>query len=151
MEKVLYFPNILAVVLSSLCLLISGLRADEGNIKSRLNISLTTDKEVYSPDDVIEMTLKVSNQSDEEITLQFKDTQRFDFIIESNGERLWRWSDGRIFAQVIGEERLMPRQSVIYKQKFEGKLEPGTYKLTATVVNREIPLVTTLVIFVCAM
>jgi len=139
----------LVISISSLFFLTSGPYTVEGEtLESGLSLCFTTDRAVYSSGDAIEMTLKVSNQAGQDVTLKFKDSQRFDFVIEKNGERLWRWSDGLMFMQVLGEQRLSPGQTITYTARFEGNLKPGTYKVSGMIVDRHTPLMASSVVFV---
>jgi uncharacterized protein (DUF58 family) len=128
---------------------ISGLYADEmDTLKSGFSIRLTTDRTVYASGDAIEMILEVSNRTNKEITLNFRDAQRFDFVIRKNGETLWLWSEGKMFAQVLGEKRLGPNESVAYTARFAEKLAPGTYTVEAMIVSTQSPLIAGSTIFV---
>ena len=148
MKKISFYLGIWAFILVSV-LLASDLDADDSEIlKSGFSLCLITDKAIYSPGDVIEMTLEISNQTNEEITLRFKDAQRFDFMIEKDGVKLWRWSDGRMFAQLLGEERLSPGKTITYTVRFEGKLNVGVFRVTGMVVDRNIPLTMSSVVIV---
>lgn len=54
---------------------------------------------------------------------------------------MWRWSDGRMFAMVLGEETLCPgKERLSYTVKYEGALSPGRYKITGLLVARNRPM-----------
>ena len=110
--------------------------------KINYGISLTTDKMSYSIDESIKMTVKIFNYTEEDIVFHFNTAQRHDFIIEDEERNeIWRWSEGRIFAQMLGEEILGPSNSeVIYTVKYKGKLNPGYYKITGVLVARDRPM-----------
>jgi hypothetical protein len=105
-------------------------------------ISITTDKISHSVGVPIEMTLKVFNYTEEEVTFLFNTGQRYDFIIEDEkGSEIWRWSEKRMFAQMLGEETLGPTNTeVIYTEEYKGKLRPGYYKITGVSVAQEKPM-----------
>ena len=111
-------------------------------INANYGISMTTDKMSYSVGEPITMTLKVFNYTEEEITFHFNTGQRYDFIIEDEeGNEIWRWSEGRIFAMALGEEILGPSNSeVIYKAEYKDKLIPGYYKVTGFFVAQDRPM-----------
>lgn len=110
--------------------------------ESGFGVYLTTDKVVYAAGQPINMELCVFNRTSEKTTLQFRNAQRFDFTIEDgDGKKLWRWSEGRMFAQMLGQETLGPeRKQAIYKATYGGKLGPGTYKLTGIVTASDRPM-----------
>ena len=105
-------------------------------------ISMSTDKMSYSVGEPIIITLKIFNYTEEEITFHFNTGQRYDFIIEDEeGNEIWRWSEGRIFAMALGEEILGPSNSeVIYKAEYKDKLIPGYYKVTGFFVAQDRPM-----------
>lgn len=115
-----------------------------------LRLCFESDKTVYMSGEPVKLRLQVTNEAREEIRLQFKESQRFDFILgDSEGKEVWRWSEGQMFAQVLGEEILGPRRkSLIYTAEFRGKLQPGTYKVSGVIVSRGLSLSSSMVISV---
>mgnify|MGYP003681960066 CR=1 FL=1 len=105
-------------------------------------ISMMTDKMSYSVGEHITMTLKLFNYTEEDIIFHFNTSQRYDFIIEDEeGNEAWRWSNGRMFAMVLGEEILGPTNTeVIYTVKYKGKLNPGYYKISGVLVTQDRPM-----------
>ncbi len=65
------------------------------------------------------------------MTLSFSSAQRFDLWLEdSSGRELWRWSDGRMFAQVVGSETLEPGgRTLLYRVDVPAPEEAGRYRL----------------------
>jgi hypothetical protein len=100
-------------------------------------LCLTTGKAVYSQGETAGMTLRVANFSADAVTLRFSDARRYDFAISRDGKVLWRWSDGRVFAQVLGAETLNPGDTLSYTAKVVLKLRPGLYMVTGTVTAAE--------------
>ena len=106
-------------------------------------ISMMTDKTSYSIiGEPITIVLKVFNYTEEKITFQFNTSQRYDFIIEDEeGIEVWRWSNGRMFAQMLGEEILGPRNpEVIYMAEYKDRLSPGYYKVTGFFIAKDRPM-----------
>ena len=105
-------------------------------------ISMSTDKMSYAVGEAIMITLKFFNYTEEDIIFHFNTSQRYDFIIEDKeGNEIWRWSEGRMFAQMLGEEILGPRNpEVIYKAEYKGKLIPGYYKIIGVLVAKDRPM-----------
>lgn len=69
----------------------------------------------------------ISNAGDSPVDLQFTDGCKADFVVEGDDE-LWRYSDGRMFTQVIGSKTLQPGEETSYECPFDGR---ATGKLTA--------------------
>ena len=111
-------------------------------------VSLTTDKAIYTAGESIIMELTVFNRTAENLTFDFRDAQHYDFIIEdAEGNSVWRWAEGRMFAQVLGEETLGPgREEVVYTETYAGPLQPGGYKVIGALVSTNRPLSASLMI-----
>ncbi len=98
-----------------------------------VHLELETDGEVYDRFEPVRLTLTVTNQGRNSVTLQFPTSQRYDFrVMDSEGTMLWRWSDGRAFAQVSGEEVLESGGTLTWSGTFEGALDSGTYTALGT-------------------
>ena len=134
---------VIAVVFSSIGLLL-GVHGDSkaGETNMNYGISMSTDKMSYAVGEPIKMTLKVFNYTEEDIVFCFNIAQRYDFIIEDEeGSEVWRWSNGRMFAQMLGEEILgSTNAEVIYTAEYKGKLSSGYYKITGIFVARDRPM-----------
>ncbi len=106
-----------------------------------IEVSVTTDRAAYAPNEPIEIRLDVTNRTDTVVVFQFSDGQRYDFLIQDEGgETLWRWSADKSFIQVLGEERLVPGDTLIYRERFDGSLIPGTYSVAGMLVATNHPL-----------
>jgi hypothetical protein len=105
-------------------------------------ISMSTDKMSYTIGKPIKMTLKIFNYTEEGITFHFNTSQRYDFVIEDKeGNEIWRWSEGRMFAQMLGEEILEPTNTeIIYTAEYKDRLSPGYYKVTGIFVAQDRPM-----------
>ena len=101
---------------------------DENMQDSRFGVQLTADRAVYTAGQPITMEFCVFNRTGEEITLHFSDAQRFDFTIQEEVEtdqlieflgakEVWHWSDGQMFAQMLGEEKIWPEREEITTPK----------------------------------
>jgi hypothetical protein len=93
-----------------------------------LELTLTTDKPAYRVGEPIELILKLTNRSPQPTVLEFSSSQRYDFEI---GE--WHWSADRMFAQMLGTERLEPGESREYRERFLSRLAPGSYRATGRI------------------
>ena len=109
---------------------------------SRFGVCLTTDWAVYTSEQPVNIEFCVFNRTGEEITLYFRNAQRYDFTIEDEeGNEVWCWSEGRMFAQMLGEEILGSRNpEVIYTAEYKDRLSPGYYKVTGFFVAQERPM-----------
>lgn len=77
--------------------------------------------DVETDGDTARFGLTVANEGDDPVSLTFSDGQRADFVVrdaEAGTER-WRWSDGRMFPQMLGSEELAPGESVTYDAEWD--------------------------------
>ena len=135
---------IIVVVISlslGLWLVASGNTTSE-RINMNYGISITTNKMSYTKGEPITMTLKIFNYTEEDTAFHFNTSQRYDFIIEDEeGNQVWRWSEGRMFAQMLGEEILGPSNpEVIYAAEYKDRISPGYYKVTGIFVAKDRPM-----------
>jgi hypothetical protein len=136
-----HFIFAVAVFFLSGLMMIEQSGAAEAEGKAGFSICLTTDKTEYTTGEPICMTITAINQTSSEVCLSFRDAQRFDFYIEQEGEEVWRWSQGRMFTQVLGREVLAPGTSVTYSAKCEDKFEPGLYVVTGVIAAEPNPFI----------
>ena len=111
-------------------------------------VSLTTDKAIYAAGESIVIELIVFNRTAENLTFDFRNAQHYDFVIEdAEGNSAWRWAEGRMFAQVLGEETLGPgREEVVYTETYTEPLQRGGYKVIGALVSTNRPLSASLTI-----
>lgn len=104
-----------------------------------MNVILTADKATYAPGEPIMLTLRVVNGTSKPVRLSFRTAQRFDLVVEDgSGREVWRWSAGRLFAQVLGEETLAPSGGEFRAHATaEGRFPPAVYTVKGIVPSRE--------------
>ncbi len=149
--KIITLLIISVVLFSSLGLwLTASGNATSEETNMNYGISMSTDKMSYSVGEPIKMTLKIFNYTEEDIAFHFDTSQRYDFIIEDEeGNEVWRWSEGRMFAQMLGEENLGPNNpEVTYTTEYKDKLSPGYYKVTGIFVAQDRPMSGNIIIMV---
>jgi hypothetical protein len=82
-------------------------------------------KERSVPNRGAEFTLKACNTGPETVERHFPDAQRYDFAVKRNDDVVWRWSDGRSFAQVTGREEWEPGECKTWKETWDGMTTSG--------------------------
>ena len=75
----------------------------------------------------------MSNRSAESLSLTFPTAQLGDVILEKEGTARYRWSDGRMFAQIVTERRLAPEETWTIKLDDRLDVEPGAYEAVGLV------------------
>ncbi|MGB9694909.1 MAG: S-layer homology domain-containing protein [Caldisericaceae bacterium] len=124
MKKILLIFILFAVVVSTL----------PGNVKAQdVVANVSTDKSTYSQGDTVLITFSVKNNSSNQIKYTFNNSQIYDYTITKDGTTIYRWSKGRLFADVITYLTISPGETKIFKESWDmkdnsGKLVPdGTY------------------------
>lgn len=101
------------------------------------DVTLTLD---VKPQELIpvgsEVTLQMTLRTEEAITLQFATSQRYEFVVERNGTRIWGASDGKAFLQVLGSESLMPGEERRYSDRWNAE-EAGDYVVTGSITSSD--------------
>lgn len=73
----------------------------------------------------VRFTLKVCNDSGSAVEREFGNAMRYDFEVSRDGEKVWRWSEGRSFAQVVGTERFEPGACKTWSEEWNGRDSSG--------------------------
>jgi hypothetical protein len=74
----------------------------------------------------VTFTFTVTNTGDQPVSLQFRDACHADFAVFDGDEELWRWSEGRMFAQVLQESSLDPGEEESFEATWDDP-ESGTH------------------------
>lgn len=125
-----------------------GWSEEEDNTPGGFGLTLATNKAVYSPGEPISITLTVFNCTEDAITLNFTSAQRYDFVVKKKEKKIWQWSSDKLFAQLIGEEKLKTGDTLIYEETYRPgqELAPGVYSVTGKLTCKENPLQATIYI-----
>ncbi len=93
------------------------------------------------PGPIVRAQIRLVNESPEALRLDFPTSQRFDFLLEDErGAIVFRWSDGKVFLPVLGQEIVRPGTSLVYEETFSlpdsarGILPAGRYALKGILV-----------------
>ncbi|MFB6303935.1 MAG: BsuPI-related putative proteinase inhibitor [Haloferacaceae archaeon] len=88
----------------------------------------------------VEFALTVRNAGGAPVELEYPQGNAVDVAVYEDGVEVWRWSDGRMFAQAVRTERLAPDESVVYERRWEDP-PPGRYVAEASLEARTVTLV----------
>jgi hypothetical protein len=100
-----------------------------------------TDKTVYKPGETVLITMTLHNQLGTSQEYLFTSAQRYDVMIKRDGEIVYRWSEDRLFAQVITKLVIAPEDSRVFKAEWNlvnnhgEKVPPGIYTIYGGIVN----------------
>ncbi|WP_290812171.1 BsuPI-related putative proteinase inhibitor [Halovivax sp.] len=77
-------------------------------------------------DDGVAFTLTVTNTGSEPVQARFTDAGRADVAVYDGDREVWRFSAGRMYAQVMGSERFEPGEPRSFDAAWRDP-EPGSY------------------------
>jgi hypothetical protein len=107
--------------------------AGEREASMDLRLGIRTDRSVYAPGDSLAVILTLTNAGPDTVVLRFATGQRYDVEVrDSAGHPVWRWAEGMMFMQMLGQVRVQAGDSVAYQVAAVAPAEPGRY----TVVGR---------------
>ena len=99
-------------------------------------VVVETDKKEYIAGQDIQMFITVLNNKKELVTLEFKTSQRYDFIVLKNSQEIWRWSGDKAFAMVLGSLALKPNEKITYSETWKPTITiPGDYQLIGVITS----------------
>jgi hypothetical protein len=83
------------------------------SFKSNISVHAITDKYIYEPKEDINISIKVKNNGNEKIILQFANACTQDFeILNEYRRQIYVWSDDKFFAQVVTKVTILPYESI---------------------------------------
>lgn len=86
--------------------------------------------------DAVMFVFTVTNTSDEAVDLQFSDSCKAEFVVEDDADEVWRFTEGRMFAQVLSSETLGPGEAATYEAEWSDP-DPGEYTAIAELRARD--------------
>lgn len=81
----------------------------------------------FFPGDPVVLSLRVRNGTDAPTVLTWPTTQRYEFVVERAGQRVWTWSEGRAFAEMLVDQTLGPRAETVFREVWR-TADPGRYR-----------------------
>ena len=81
--------------------------------------------------DGVAFSFTVVNGGDTPVELTFRNVCRADFTVYDGDAEVWRYSDGRAFAQVLTEAELQPGESAAFEEVWPDPTS-GDYTAEAT-------------------
>jgi hypothetical protein len=85
----------------------------------------------------VRLSLVVENGDDQPVSVTFRDSGDADFAVQrSDGGEVWRWSEGRAFAQALRPAEFAPGESASFETEWPDP-EPGDYTAVGELRVRE--------------
>jgi hypothetical protein len=97
-----------------------------GSPQDSVHVTVGLNEGSYAIGEPMIMKLTARNTTGRMLRLTFPTAQRFDFIVRQGKQVIWQWSNGKMFAQVIGRLSVGPGDSVSYEYRWDQKLSDGS-------------------------
>jgi len=100
-----------------------GLASPAEGARLSLCLDIPNQNESGAP---VTFTLYVTADGSEPSTLLYRNAQRYDFaVVDSLGREIWRWSLGKAFAEVVGEDTLAPGETLAFSEVWDQRDNEG--------------------------
>lgn len=124
--------------LSMVMLAVSACGADQGG-ESEAPVRLSLSR-ADTPEQTLALRLTVENTGRSPVDMQFRSAHTVEFVLKRGGQPVWRWSEGRMFAQMITDIRLPPGEPQSFTARVPAEvLSPGEYVAEAWLVGQPYP------------
>lgn len=91
--------------------------------------------------DNVTFTLHVTNTSGKRVELTFPSGMTHDFVVlDSTGNEVWRWSEGRLFTQAIQNKLLTSKESAKYEEAWNPTRVTGKFTAVARLNSSNYPV-----------
>ena len=90
----------------------------------------------FAAGEPVVLVLRVRNPSELAASLELPSAKLYDFALFAADREVWRWSQGRAFAQMLTELHFEPGEEKVWREKLDpaaAKLLPGRYRAEGSV------------------
>jgi hypothetical protein len=108
----------------------------EGEVKVEIDeLELMVDVNVLR--NQAEFIITLINNSSETKKLEFSSSQKYEIIVtDQNNQEVYRYSDGKMFAQALESTIIKPAESVKWEEIWEG-IKPGEYEVEVSILSND--------------
>lgn len=104
-------------------------------LEGTLEADVSTGDDGSRPD-AVAFAFTVTNAGSVPVELQFSDMCKAEFVVRDGDREVWRFTEGRMFAQMLSRDALAPDESSTYEAEWE-RPRAGEYTVTAELRARE--------------
>ncbi len=107
-------------------------------IQDGLRHTFMVNRTTFSRGEPMRLSFSKTNVTGTPVTITYRSSQRYDFVVTRSGREIWRWSQGRFFTFALERITLAAGQRLLHVQIWnqttnEGvPVTPGIYTVTAT-------------------
>ena len=128
-------------------LVVCGPRANISAVSTRamqstdgdISASVRVDADAASQRMTFSLTLR--NGSGRAIDVAFPSGKTHEFVVlDAAGREVWRWSDGRLFTQLMQSRMVGANQALTFDERWDAPLASGRYTLVALLLSDTHPV-----------
>jgi hypothetical protein len=101
---------------------VSGERRNVGNVTATFTIGPARPR----AGQVVRLTLRLVNNGGTAAELEYPSAQRYDFWVTRGAKEVWRWSEGRVFAQELTRQTIEGQSGTSFAETWTAS-SPGAY------------------------
>jgi hypothetical protein len=144
MQRRIVYTVLTAIVIA----LALGLRShsSEAAASAGSTIALNADSSIVSSLNLtvgqrVAFELTVTNNTRKRIEIRFPNGKTHDFVVlDAAGREVWRWSEGKMFTQVLQNKSVEPGQSITFSESWKNPDASGTFTAVALLWSRNYPI-----------
>lgn len=103
-----------------------------------IRLDLATEPSTPRADNAIRWLFTLVNESRDSRRLAFTSSQLGEVVLEADGVERYRWSHGRMFAQVLNERHVKPGEAWTFTLDDVLRVPAGRYVLSGTVASEPV-------------
>lgn len=113
--------------------------------QKRVSLELKLDQQQVIDKETLLLQMKINNNTEENIKLEFKTSQKYDILIKNkNNEIIYNWAKDKMFTQAFNYITIKANSSIKFEEKLDiSDLNKGSYQLEVQIkanniaINRE--------------
>lgn len=123
------------IVILSIFILLFGLNyvsaENEDASEPKLQLEVNLNELIYQANEELKLLINLNNNSQERIQLNFSSAQIYEIVVKDwQNEVLYRWSEDKVFAQVLKDISLAPEEKKTYEDNIDlSQFTAGVYFL----------------------
>ncbi|ELY43224.1 BsuPI-related putative proteinase inhibitor [Natronorubrum bangense] len=103
-------------------------------LEGRLEADVTTAADGTT---LVTFVFTVTNRGPTPVELEFPDACKAEFVVRDDGREVWRFTEGKAFAQLLTSETIPPDETATYEAEWVAP-QPGGYVAVAELRAREV-------------
>jgi hypothetical protein len=116
---------------------VSSQATQESNGELSAHVRVDTDTAAQR----VRFSLALRNGTARAVDVEFPSGKTHEFVVlDAAGREVWRWSDGRLFTQLLQSRILGANEALTFDERWEAPLAAGRYTLVALLLSSTHPV-----------